>query len=354
MRKKLNPIVTACTAVIVLYAFFAVRPLSKEIHFITKWTTDCNKASPDAGTSDEQEYIPFRLGQTAGYFTQDGKILQSFTFPYKIALSAQDYCTYGTSDSSLKLFSRQKKQVAELKMQGFPFFHDGKKFLMLPGGVSFAFLDDNFSPKWKFENYAPITAFDCGQDSVAAGYADGSILIFDGEGTLRRQYEPGGSTFPVILGLAVSEDGNTTASVSGRQKQRFTLARQENGLTKIVFHEYLKEETTRQVLVSFSKDENYCYFAHKDCLGILDCRSLKASHISIKGNILSIQETEDGKNTFVLSKNGGRYSVSVIQNHSCFCGSFDFSSENAFITVSGKSLFVGRDNLLSRIDLEFK
>ena len=354
MRKKLNPIVTVCATVTVLYAFFAVRPLSKEIHFITKWTTDCNKVSPNAGNVEESEYIPFKLGQTAGYFTQDGIILQSFTFPYKIALSNQDYCTYGTSDSSLKLFSRQKKPLAELKMQGFPFFHEGQKFLMLPGGVSFAFLDENFAPKWKFENYAPITAFDCGQNSVVAGYADGSILIFDNEGKIQRQYEPGGSAFPVILGLAGAADGNTTASVSGRQKQRFTLAKQENGITRIVFHEYLEQETTRQVLTEFSRDENFCYFAHKDCLGILDCKSLKSKHIPIKGTILSIQETEDGKNTFVLSKNSGRYSVSVIQKHNSYCGSFDFFAENAFITVRDNSLFVGRDNFLSRIDLEFK
>lgn len=354
MLKKLNPISTICTTVVLAYTFFAIKPLSKEIHFATKWTVDCNKPSPDSDKTEPSQYIPFKLGQNAGFFTEDGQIAQAFTFPYKIAISPDDYCIYGTSDKSLKLVSKEGKQKKELKMQGFPFFQKDRKFLMLPGGTSFVFLNENFEPKWKFENYVPITALDSTNDKVAAGYADGSILIFDADGKIERQYKPGGSKYPVILGLAVSEDGLTTASVSGQKQQRFTLAKKENGITKIFFHEYLEADTTKQVLVKFSSDGDYCYFAHKDCLGVLNCKTLKSKHIPVKGNILSIEETSDKKNIFVLSKNDGIYSVSVIQKHSVYSGSFSFKAENAYITVKDNSLFVGRDSSLSRVDIEFK
>ena len=354
MLKKLNPISTICITVVLGFCFFAVKPLSKEIHFATKWTVDCNKPSPDSDKIEPSQYIPFKLGQNAGFFTEDGQIAQAFTFPYKIAISPDDYCIYGTSDKSLKLVSKEGKQKKELKMQGFPFFQKGRKFLMLPGGTSFVFLNENFEPKWKFENYVPVTALDSTNDKVAAGYADGSILIFDADGKIERQYEPGGSKYPVILGLAVSEDGLTTASVSGQKQQRFTLAKRENGITKIFFHEYLESDTTKQVLVNFSSDGDYCYFAHKDCLGVLNCKTLKSKHIPVKGNILSIEETSDKRNIFVLSKNDGIYSVSVIQKHSVYSGSFSFKAENAYITVKDNSLFVGRDSSLSRVDIEFK
>ena len=247
MLKKLNPISTICTTVVLAYTFFAIKPLSKEIHFATKWTVDCNKPSPDSDKTEPSQYIPFKLGQNAGFFTEDGQIAQAFTFPYKIAISPDDYCIYGTSDKSLKLVSKEGKQKKELKMQGFPFFQKGRKFLMLPGGTSFVFLNENFEPKWKFENYVPITALDSTNDKVAAGYADGSILIFDADGKIERQYEPGGSKYPVILGLAVSEDGLTTASISGQKQQRFTLAKRENGITKIFFHEYLEAQHLNQI-----------------------------------------------------------------------------------------------------------
>ena len=133
MLKKLNPIYTICTTVVLAYTFFAIKPLSKEIHFATKWTVDCNKPSPDSDKTEPSQYIPFKLGQNAGFFTEDGQIAQAFTFPYKIAISPDDYCIYGTSDKSLKLVSKEGKQKKELKMQGFPFFQKGRKFLMLPG-----------------------------------------------------------------------------------------------------------------------------------------------------------------------------------------------------------------------------
>ncbi len=78
MNKKVNVIIPVCIAVSILYIFLAVRPLSKEIHFKTLWTTPCTRAATLPGDTvlHEEDYIPFKLGQTAGYFTEDGKIPQ--------------------------------------------------------------------------------------------------------------------------------------------------------------------------------------------------------------------------------------------------------------------------------------
>ena len=361
MQKKVNFTVVLCAAFSLLYIFFAVRPLSREIHFLTRWTVDSNKSSPETDSSqpDSSALIPFKLGQTAGYFTQDGRIASVFTFPYKIALSRDNYCIYGTSDKTMNVYSAKGEKLSEITSSGFPYFQDDRKFLMLPGGNSFACLSEDSKIKWTYENYVPLTAFDSSAQGIAAGYADGSILVFDGEGTVQQNFFPGGSEYPVILGLAVSDDANMTASISGLNSQRFILAEKESGHTKITYHEYLEAQTTEQCLVKFSRDSSHVYFAHKNCLGVADCRKLTAKHIKIPGKILSICESETDSTIFVLSSENldsglRKYHVSILQNFNICSDSFSFTAQNAFITVKGNSLFTGRDSSISRIDVTYR
>lgn len=114
MKKKLNPVVSICVIFSLAYIFFAIKPLSKEIHFLTKWTIDANKVSSGISISPDTEKIPFKLGQTAGYFTKDAEILSVFTFPYKAAISQNEYCTYGTNDSKINVYSNEGKKVSEI------------------------------------------------------------------------------------------------------------------------------------------------------------------------------------------------------------------------------------------------
>lgn len=357
MKKKLNPVVSICVIFSLVYIFFAVKPLSKEIHFLTKWTIDANKVSPklsDSKKSEADEKIPFKLGQTAGYFTKDAKILSVFTFPYKAAISQNEYCTYGTSDSRISVYSNEGKKISEISANGFPYFQEDRKFLMLPGGNSFAFLSQDSKILWTYENYVPITAFDSSENAIVTGYADGCILLFNNDGTVEQEFIPGGSEYPVILGVAVSKDAQMVASVSGQKQQRFVLAQKEGKSLKIAFHEYLEAETNSQCLVKFSKDSGHVYFAHKNCLGVVDTKKLTSKHIKIRGNILSINEAKDSRTVFVLSKEKNKYYVSVLQKSDIYAGNFNFTAESAFITVKENSLFVGKNSSISKIDIEFR
>lgn len=354
MKKKLNPVVSICVIFSLAYIFFAIKPLSKEIHFLTKWTIDANKVSSGISISPDTEKIPFKLGQTAGYFTKDAEILSVFTFPYKAAISQNEYCTYGTNDSKINVYSNEGKKVSEISASGFPYFQEDRKFLMLPGGNSFAFLSKDSKILWTYENYVPITAFDSGETAVAAGYADGSVLLFSNDGTLEQEFVPGGSEYPVILGVGVSQDAQMVAAVCGQKEQRFVLAIKEGKNLKIAFHEYLESETGSQCLVKFSKDSEHVYFAHKNCLGVVDTKKQTSKHIKIRGNILSINEAQDSKTVFVLSKEKNKYYVSVLQKSDIYAGNFSFTAENAFITVKENSLFVGKNSSISKIDIEYR
>lgn len=355
MTKRANPFILFAVVFSFLYILLAVRPLSDEIHFSTKWTvSSAKKTVPDGAGFSSEELIPFKSGQTAGYFTADGKIVSSFSFPYKASVAQDSYALYGTGDREIKIFSNLNGQTGTISLQGFPFFTENGKFIMLPGGSSFASLNADGSEKWRFENYVPLTAFSSSVSGVIAGYADGTIKTFDADGKVLQEYVPGGSAQNVIFGAAISPSGVFSACVSGLGRQRFVLAKKDEGLTSIVFHEYLPSESNRQQLVQFSGDGKKCFFAFDGGLGIVDCASLKSSHISVEGRVLSLCEAEEQDCVFVLTKKKDRYFVYVIENFDFCQGKFSYRAESSFITVKDGVLFVGKDSSISRIEISRK
>lgn len=364
--KKLRRVMYSVVGVLCLaYVLAAARPMSREIHFVPAWTIDVDKnsrnervlerlAQEDGGARLFDEAIPYKLGQTAGYFTKNGTVLTYTTFPYKAAISPTSYTLYGTHSSSIPVFDKQGRETLKIRRTGFPYFSGGDIFLFLPGGASFSKIGEDGESVWTYEGGAPITSFSSGDGGVLVGFADGNIIAFDGkDGSILYEFAPGGSDYPVILGAGISASGKLVAAVSGHGRQRVVLARRENGRADAVWHKWLDEETNRQVLVKFSRDEDVVFYSHAGGLGILNCRTLSDSRIAIDGEILSILEDEDGT-AFVLSRDGGTYTVSVIEPFDVYSGSFSFDAEHAFIAVKDGSLFVGHDSKISRIDIQHK
>ncbi len=364
-KKKRRIIIAIIILLCVLYIFFAARPLSSEIHFVPAWTIDVDKNSrnervlerlqqEDGAAKLFVEAIPYKLGQTAGYFTKNGTVLSYFTFSYKAAVSEDFYTLYGTHSSDFPVFEKTGKESMRIKQTGFPYFSSSSLFLFLPGGASFSRIGYNGEAIWTHEGRAPITAFSSSEGGVLAGFADGRLVAFDGsDGSVLYSISPGGSEYPVILGAGISPSGELVASVSGQDKQRFVIAKKADGRADIIFHKYLENETNRQVIVKFSKNEESVYYSYADGLGIVNCKTFADSKIAIEGEILSIQEDEDGT-AFVLSRDGGVFTVSVVEPFDVYSGSFSFEAEHAFIAVKDGSLFVGHDSKISRIDIKHK
>lgn len=383
-KKILKIIISTCC---VLYVIFAARPLSREIHFVPVWTIDADKSTrtdrifdnlntSNAVSEESQEIkkdnnkntiskeslnsaIPFKMGQLAGYFTKHGKMLSRVTFPYKASISSSFYTLYETNSDSVIIHSPSGEVISEIKQAGFPYFSDttenneNKIYLMLPGGAAFAKVGMDGSVKWLYEGHATITSFSTSESGILVGFADGILIAFDFEGKILFKFTPAGSKYPVILGSSISNSGKLIATVSGQDKQRFVLAKNKDGNLHIIFHKYLEKEVSEQMIVRFRKDESAVYYSCAGGLGVLNCKTYKDSLIRISGKILSIQEDEDG-NMFVLSKDDGVYSVSVIEPFDIHSGSFSFEADTAFVAVKSGSLFVGHDSQISRIDIQHK
>lgn len=362
MAKKTRVLIPACVVLVIFYIILAARVLPKEIQFVPVWTIDTENSSArenlSENSADFSSAIPFKLGQTLGYISKDGILLNKVTFPYKAALSSGFYALYGTSSENIDFFTPDGKNAGTISGTGFPYFAEDKKCLFLPGGSSFAMLNDDGSRSWDFAYSTPVTAFSTSKSGVVAGFADGNVIAFDNDGNKISEYKPGGSTFEVIYGVAISDSGKYTATLSGQENQRFVisekLSKNSGSNSSIIFYKTMQNELNRQVIVKFSRDEKNVYYASADGVGLVNLKTMNDTMIPVEGRVLSIKESDSGQEVFILSKKDNNYTVSVVQGFGVLAGSFSFDASSSFIEAADGSLFVGRDTKISKIKIERK
>lgn len=348
VKKQLSFYILIAVVFCVLYILFAIKPLGKEFLFTPKWKINITNPQIEEKTENSQTHY-FKLGQSAGYFTDDGKIINYFTFPFKVAISENFYTSYNSNNIKSDVFNSEGKKVFSLVESGFPMIIEDRFYVFLPGGSAFSTFDSNGKKIWEFDSTCPITSFNSTKDGILAGYANGSLIHFSNEGHIIQNFVPGGSDYPIILGAALSNDSIYTASISGRNKQRFTLAKKENAQTKIIFHEYFQKDANVQQIVKFTKDDKLCFYTSKEFAGILNIQQKKSIHIPISGNPVSLKESND--NFVLLTKQNKKYRIYIIEKFSKLTGKFEFEANSAFIETCGNNLYVGKNDSISKIEI---
>lgn len=363
MTKKARFLIPITAVLVFFYVILSAKILPKEIQFKPEWTIDIDTAElskNDGFKKDETvtdfSVVPFKLGQTLGYISQEGTLINRVSFPYKAAVSENSYAPYGTDSEQIDFFYPDGTKNGTISETGFPYFTEDKKCLFLPGGSIFAVLNNDGSKKWSYGGISPITAFATSKSGVIAGFSDGNVIAFNNDGEIIQQYKPGGSSYEVIYGVAMSDSGKFTATLSGQENQRFVISEKHSNEigsnSSIIFYKTLKNELNRQVIIKFTKDEKNVYYSSADGVGLVNLKTMKSTMIPINGKILSIRESDDEKEVFILSKEKKSYMVSAVEGFGILAGAFSFDASSACIATARDSIFVGRDSKISKIKIE--
>lgn len=348
-KKIVLPVTLLIIFLTITYIILAARPLGKEFQFTPEWKINVSAPAIDPNTENKTT-IYFKLGQSLGYFTEDGKITLYETFPNMASISEYFYAVYSTNSSSVPFYNQKGQLQGNIDISGFPYFSDINSYSMLPGGSSFTKLDSTGKPHWTYEGTFPITAFSSTSKFTAAGFADGKIKIFDNiDGSLAVDYAPGGSDYPVILGLDISSDGNYIASISGHEQQRFVLSQRENNQQKIIFHYFIQESSPYRTLVHFTKDNSRVFYVYEGNIGVYNLKTDKNYTIPMSDHIIKIDESDDL--VFLLGKTKNKYTVYMIDKTNSLEGKFSFEADSAFMKTYNNNLYIGNDTSISKISL---
>lgn len=332
----------------IIYIILAVKPLNKEYSFTPVWKI--STANPVINNSVTKQKSAFHLGQTLGYFDEDGNISLYKTFPSKVSISDSYFAVYDSEAKNTEFYNTDGTKAGVIEASGFPYFKDNLIYVFLPGGCSFSKCSDTGKIIWTFEGTFPITAFAAKENYTAVGLSNGTIKVLNNEnGATEIDFAPGGSDYPVILGLDISEDGQYIASISGHNHQRFVLSHREENQQKIVYHKFFDHDSPYRTIVHFSKDGKRVFYNFYRGLGIYDLETKAEQTLSIKDKLISIEETDDL--TLLLGKEKNTYTVSVIDNTNTLEGAFSFTADSAFLHAADNNIYLGKDNSISKIQV---
>ena len=132
------------------------------------------------------------------------------------------------------------------------------------------------------------------------------------------------------------------------------MAQKSGEHSKIIFHEYLEKASVKQELVKFNSKDNVVYYGYEGGLGVVDLEKMQSYKLPLNGHVVQIQENEEGTRAFILSRYGKKYIITVIEKFNQSVASFSYNANYSFIQVRGNSLFVGRNDKISKLSVSRK
>ncbi len=332
----------------IIYIILAAKPLNKEFSFTPVWKI--STANPVINENAGQSQSYFHLGQTLGYFDSDGNISLYKTFPAKVSISDYYFATYNSEATNIDFYKADGSQAGTIEASGFPYFVEDLIYVFLPGGCSFSKCSESGKVLWTFEGTFPITAFVAKKNFTAVGLSNGSIKVLNNSnGSTEIDFAPGGSDYPIILGLDISEDGQYIASISGHNQQRFVLSHREENQQKIIYHKFFEKDSPYRTIVHFSKDGKRVFYNFFNGLGIYNLETKKDRSMELKDKLISIEETDDL--TILLGKEKDIYTVSIVDNTDTLEGAFSFTADSAFLHAADNNIYLGKNNSLSKLSI---
>ena len=358
--------------VFVVYGIVAARPVPLETVLVPRWLTSLETGQPvPLGDVSIQapalahHPLPFALNNRFGYVESGGSFLLNRVKTDQVSISRERWAEFGAIPESVTVHGADGEALTVIDNPGgYPFFLDGRIFVIGSGQDSVSEIDASGAVRWTFEFASPLTSIDAAAGLLLAGSVDGVAVVVDGSGRQVFSFDPGGSRFSVILGAAISRDGSRLAIVSGIDSQRFlVLERFGAGLGdyRVVYHEFLGEGFRRPVHVAFVDNDRHVVFERRGGLGIYDTASRITRNVEVDGELRILDESGGQGLVFAIFSHaendplGGAKELVGIQisgRAARVVTRAPFRSEEVFLGRMDSRLIIGGGQAMIAFDLE--
>jgi hypothetical protein len=235
--------------------------------------------------------------------------------------------------------------------RGYPFFSDGRVFIIGPEQNSIAALDGKGVTTWRRDLSAPITCADASAGLLLVGLLDGSVELLNTSGERIFGFDPGGSRLPVIVAAKLSRDGRRIALICGVDPQRFLLLERSGTSYKVAYHEFLERGFRRAVKAAFVDDERRVVFEREGSLGVYDIGARKSWKTPMGGDIVAMEESGADGRLFLLVVAGNRKELVGLRLPDDIYLRAPYSSATSFIARRGNRLYLGGDDSIAAFDI---
>ena len=354
---------------IVLFAagfFIAARPIPQETVLVPRWLVSLETGIPSTLTDSQEvspeprsagNLMPFELGSRFGYFDRQGNFSINQHRMANVSLAPQRWAEYGPEPDAITVMGSDGEALAIIENpRGYPFFIDGRTFLINSENNAISAVDDSGAISWTYEFASEITSVDAAAGLLLAGTLDGVLSVVDSGGRQVFSFEPGGSRYSVIYGCAISHDGSLLAVISGLDEQRFLLLeRYGNNDYRVIYHEFLESRFTRPVVIAFIEEDRWIIFEHHNGLGFYRVGSRQTGHVKINGELSAIDLSGGQGLIFAIVSPHAPENAQELLSISLpgrVIMRAPFKCEEVFLGRAGTRLFIGGGQSLIAFDLE--
>jgi hypothetical protein len=351
----------------IVYFLGAARPIPLETVLVPRWLNSLEFGNPmalgatAANTSstglNQQQIIPFSLGDRFGYVSRDGHLSVNQIKKSNISLSPEYWAEYEAEPDKITINGNDGGAVTVIENpRGYPFFLDGGIFLLNSGQTAISAVDVSGATVWTYEFAAPLTCADSAAGLVLVGSLDGTVGLLDTRGRQIYSFEPGGSRYSVILGCAISRDGSRLALICGIDEQRFLILEHfgsSAGDYKVVYHEFLGNGFRRPVYITFAENDRWVVFERGGGLGFYEINSRKSEQVNLDGEICAIDHSGGKGMVFaVISYSETQKKLIGIRLPGKVVIESPFISKEAFLGRMDSRVIAGGGQTLASFDLE--
>ena len=365
LKDKIKILVLGSLGFFLLYFFVSTKPLYNDLYFFPIWSfpiekdtsierekTNSSQKIEKRKERAESKLYPFFIENKFGYFNEDGNLFSLSEAYQKVSASSSYWAPYNSYSSSIPIYKSDETLACTINATGFPYIVEDRIYLFESGGYSVSEYNSKGALLWNYAHSAIITAFSSSKNGVAIGYSDGKITFLNREGNEVFNLYPGGSAYQVISGLALSNDGQFIACISGIDRQRFLLIRIMDKQYKIIKHEYLNSNLYRQAFVSFDNRGSLVIFETGDGIGFVDCYTYQLYFLDEKAPIVDIGDNVEQKLITILTKKNNECHLIVIEKPFTKIASTSFFAKDVFLLQDGKKIFIGTSERISAIEVK--
>ena len=335
---------------LLLYLLLFPHPGGKEAMVGPVWVREITPGAPVSEGANAPSWY-FRAADSFGYADLQGNLYYVSRRLHNLSLSDIGFVNYGSVPDHVVFMSSRGEFEFSIKSHGYPLMDSSGQVLysVNTDRSGLKRIDREGQILWSRSFPTLLTTIALAGQQCLLGLMDGQALLIDAEGDIVYRHEPGSSRIPILLGAALSQDGNQIALISGIDPQRLTVLEGRTEEFVPDFTQTLDSDFRREVRLSFSPDGRFLFYEVEDGLGVLDVRKGSSERLPVSGVLESMDSSSEfSAGAFGLAE-GSR--LLVFRPLDSVLLSREVGAEEVYVKVLGNSLILGFNGVLLRADL---
>lgn len=339
--------------VYVLLGSYTIKPGNA---YIQEWTINVETETIDPDLAEgipAEEWIPFRVEESFGFVHADRSLLQSSPIEWNIALGENTYCNYTKQGTNLVIRDPIRDYLYPLSVEGYPVVRGGDYFVLsqdLTGVSAFSAAGEFLFSK---EFSSIITSLDAGENTVGIGLLNGSVELFDKDGSYQTTIRPETSRINVVYGTALSSASQKAAIVHGIDPQFLSLYQFDGTSFQLLSQIEISEPRRSQAKIAFSENGDFLFCETATEVQVMSTEDpIENFSLPLSGTLVDFKFSPELNSIYILEEEQEAAVLSIYSAEGRRYSKEKFSGKPQWISRAEGNLYIGTGSLLRKVSIE--